>query len=293
MPLFPDSIEKMLRFGRLLMSSAALCLPGCALNAVRPSTPAAKLELDRNEPLPPGENYYVLVWASQRLLRTPRYSHSFATVVHTTEPAPGRVKILDVHSISWLPATLDIRSLARRPEPGVNLTLEETLEYARHNRERVSLWGPYECRTSFYKRFLVQKEFLETSGVGYQCVDNWGEAARTGDGCDCIHAITDSDAEFGRDNYPLNWFGDSGSEHLAYRLRERGSILNPDVEHPEVLAALDLQQGPIRHRHFDDRLLDFPRVQPGETIFRWRSQEAPQAEPYPAPPFPPPGRHCP
>ena len=68
--------------------------------------------------------------------------------------------------------------------------MPETLEYARQNRERVSLWGPYECRTSFYRRFLVQKHFLETSGIGYQCVDNWGEAAHAGDGTNCIHAIT-------------------------------------------------------------------------------------------------------
>lgn len=175
-----------------LCPALALLAAGCALNAVRPPTPAAYLNMDRNEPPSPGEHYYILIWASQRVLRIqPAYTHSFATIVHTVEPGPGQVTILDAHTISWLPATLDIRTLACHPEPGVNLTLQETLEYVRQNRERVSLWGPFECRTNVYRRFLVQKDFLETSGIGYQCVDNWGEAARTGDGCDCIHAITD------------------------------------------------------------------------------------------------------
>jgi hypothetical protein len=139
----------------------------------------------------------------------------------------------------------------------------------------------------------VQKDFLETSGIGYQCVDNWGEAAHIGDGCDCIHGITDADPEFGRENYPLIWFGDAGSEHLAHRLRERGGI-NPDVEHDEILAALGLCAYPIRRRHFDDRLFDYPRVQPGELLFgELRRKEPREAPPYDHPPFPPPGPHGP
>jgi hypothetical protein len=268
-------------------------LAGCALQAVRPPTPAANLKLDRCEPPPPCEHYYVLIWASQRVVRTPAYSHSFATVVHTAETGQGQLTVLDTHTISWLPATLNIRSSARHPEPGVNLTLRETLDYASRNGERVSLWGPYECRTSFFKRFLIQKEFLENSGVGYQCVDDWGEAARTGDGSDCIHSITDSDAEFGRENYPLIWFGDAGSEHLAYRLRQRGSILNPEVVHDKVLVAMGLCNEPIRRRYFDDRLINFPRVQPGEVLFGRLRRAPDQAPPYDQPPFPPPGPHCP
>ncbi len=266
---------------------------GCALNAVRPPTPAANLQVDRCQPPPPCERYYVLVWASQRVLKTPAYSHSFATVVHTSQPQPGVVQVLDEHTISWLPATLDIHPFAHRPEPGVNLTLRETLGYADRLGERVSLWGPYECRPSFFTRFLVQKSFLEQSGIGYQCVDNWGEAARTGDGSDCIHALTDIDPEFGRENYPLVWFGDAGSEHLAYRLRDRGSIVDPDTEHDEVLAAMGLCGKPIRRRHFDDRLLNFPRLQPRELLLPGARKPTDQAPPYASPPFPPPGPHEP
>lgn len=269
-------------------SGLALLVAGCALTAVRPPTPAATLNVDRNEAPPCGERCFVLIWASQRVPRTARYSHTFVTVVRAAARVPGSVEILEVHTISWLPATLDIRPLAVRPEPGVNLTLAETLAYARRNGERVSLWGPFECRTSFYRRFLVQKHFLETSGIGYQCVDNIGEAARTGNGCNCIHAIADADPEFGRDNYPLIWFGDPASEHIANRLRNRGSILYPEIEHDEVLEAVELCGCPIRRRHFGDRMLDLPRLQPAE-VSLLRRLEPRQAPPYNAPPFPPPG----
>jgi hypothetical protein len=266
-----------------------LMFAGCALNAVRPPTPASSLSVDRCEPPPPCEQYYLLIWSAQRVPKSPAYAHSFVTVVHTLEPEEAPLQILDAHTISWLPATLKIRVYAHHPEPGVNLTLRETLDYACMNRERVSLWGPYECRTSHYRRFLVQKEFLETSGVGYQCNDNWGETARIGDGTNCIHAITDKDPEFGRDNYPMIWFGDAASEHIAYRLRNRGTILEPAVTHDEVLAALGLGDYPIRRRQFDDRFIDFPRRQPARVLRYLPIDRQRQAPPYAYPPFPPPG----
>jgi hypothetical protein len=107
--------------------------------------------------------------------------------------SPGECPALEAHTISWLPATLDIRPLRLSVEPGVNLDLHETIAYALSNGERVSVWGPYECRPSFYRRFRAQKDFIESGRVGYQCEDNFGEAARTGDGCDCIHAVSDLD----------------------------------------------------------------------------------------------------
>jgi hypothetical protein len=245
--------------------------------------------VDRNEQPAPNEHYYVLVWASQRIPKSPAHTHTFATVIHTAEQGPGNVKVLGSHTISWLPATLDIKTLALRPEPGVNLTLQESLDWVQKDGQHVFLWGPYECRASVYRRFLIQKEFMETSGIGYQCVDNIGEAARLGNGCNCIHSITDADPEFGRENYPLIWFGDSASEHLALRLRKLGSIINPEIEHDEILAALGLCEYQIRRRHFDDHLIDFARLQPAEVLFGRLRGETRQAPPYATPPFPPPG----
>jgi hypothetical protein len=140
--------------------------------------------------------------------------------------------------------------------------------YAQGNGERVSMWGPYECQPSFFRRFLIQKEFIDSGRIGYQCCDNCGESARTGNGCCCIHAITDMDPEYGRANYPLIWFGDPASEHVVNRFHEHGSLLHPEIEHDWLIEALGLKSYCIRRRHYHDRLLDFPRLQPGRLFGR-------------------------
>ena len=79
-----------------------------------------------------------------------------------------------------MPATLDIRPLSLHIEPGVNLELHETLRYALDTGEHIAQWGPYECRPELYYRTVVQKDFLESGAMGYQCIDTIGEAGRTG-----------------------------------------------------------------------------------------------------------------
>ena len=118
-----------------------LSIVGCALNTVRPPTPATRLELDRNEQAPPGEHYYLLIWSWQGFPKRPANCHTFATVVHTADSNSGQPTIVDLHTISWLPATLTIRPTALAPEPAVNLNLKECLDYARKNGERVLALG--------------------------------------------------------------------------------------------------------------------------------------------------------
>src|SRR5205823_7651151 len=131
------------------------------------------------------------------------------------------------------------------PEPGANVPLLATLDWAVKNRERLSEWGPYECRPSLYHRFLVQKDFIESGTVGYQCVDNIGESARTGDGCDCIHAITDMDSLFSRANYPLIWFGEDAIANIVERLHDRDWVIHPEVIHTWLNEPLGLTAYPI------------------------------------------------
>jgi hypothetical protein len=207
---------------------------------------------------PPGEHFYVIVFASQSTPKRPAYAHSFATVVHTAEKCPGEETILEHHTISWLPATLVIRPLRFHAEPGDNLPLHDTLRYVLRNEQRVSEWGPYECRPSFYHRFVVQKEFLESGAVGYQAVDNVGEAARTGNACACIHAITDMDPLFSRANYPLIWYGDDASANIVGRMHDRDVLLQPEVTHEWLHEALGLTAYPITRRTYRRPLLSIP-----------------------------------
>src|SRR6059036_1799459 len=74
----------------------------------------------------PHEEYYLLMFGSQRVPADPRYSHSFAEFVKVTDCGSGP-PVLCHHQVSWLPQSLDIRLFTLFPEPGVNLGLHATL----------------------------------------------------------------------------------------------------------------------------------------------------------------------
>jgi hypothetical protein len=226
---------------------ACLSAVGCASFAKKPPTPADDIppRVSAGIISPPGERYYILVFGSQSTPKQAKYTHTWATAVRVTA-ADGRIEAtVEEHTISWMPRTLVIRPLARASETGVNLGLHVTIDEMLKHDERVSVWGPYEIGPGLFQRFLIQKQFLESGQVGYQCIDSWGEAARLGTGCDCIHAITDMDPQFDRREYPLSRFGDAASRHIVRELRERPVIIGPGRNHDWLLAALGLGEYPL------------------------------------------------
>jgi hypothetical protein len=229
-------------------AAALLAASGCAAYAKRPPTPAADIPAVGLDTAPPGEHYYIIVFGSQSTPKLPRFTHSWATVAHAVEDPDGTPRLKDHHTISWLPSSLKIQPLNLHPVKAVNLGLHESIEYVQGNGERVSEWGPYECLPRIYIRFKVQKEFLETYTIGYQAIDTVGESARTGDGCDCIHAITDMDPLYSRSRYPLSWVGDSASKRMVQRLNEGRTLYHPDQPDDWLDGALGLDRYRIVHR---------------------------------------------
>jgi hypothetical protein len=230
---------------------AFLCLwavGGCADFAVQPPTPARKLPVNWMWEPQPGHRFYVIVFGSESTPRIPRFTHTWATFIHVTDPGAGRERKIESHTISWMPATLEIHPWNFRVEPPVNFGLHETLVYAFSVGERVAQWGPYECRPQVYYRSLVQKEFLESGRIGYQCIDTVGEAGRKGNGCDCIHAVTDMDPVYSRSRYRLIRFGNAASRFIAGELRVRDMLLNPSQTHDWLNRELGLDAYPITHR---------------------------------------------
>src|SRR5262249_14815350 len=106
--------------------------------------------------------YFAIIFGSQSVPLRPKYTHTWATVVKVSDDAGGCA--VESHTISWMPATLNIRVWSFRPEPGVNLDLHTTLRLMRCNGERLSMWGPYEIDDLRYYRFLQQKARME-SGI--------------------------------------------------------------------------------------------------------------------------------
>lgn len=205
---------------------AALLASGCSVVAVRPPSPAAALspaavERQAAGAYPPGDRFYVAVFGSERRAATPDRCHTWATAVRVGGGAEAeRV------SVSWMPATLDIDPQRLRVEPGVNLSHAGALAWAAADGQRVVGWGPYEVTPACFRRLRLQADWLESGAVAYQSLDTVGEAGRTGAGTNCIHALTDLRAEFGRLRYPLAaGYGVTAGWWVAWRLRQLGGVV--------------------------------------------------------------------
>lgn len=227
---------------------------GCAALAKKTPTPAAEISPRQAAAIsaPPGERYFILVFGSQSTPKRAKYTHTWATVVKVTG-CESDAPVIEPHTISWMPATLDIHPRSRSVEPGTNLELNFTIEEMLRNDERVSVWGPYEIGPGLYNRFLVQKGFMESGQVGYQCIDSVGEAARNGNGCDCIHAISDMDPLFSRGAYALIYFGDAGSQRIVHELHRRPIIIHPEADHTWLMTQLGICKYPIVQRRYIGR----------------------------------------
>jgi hypothetical protein len=243
----------------VLVLACGCAANGCASLAKKPPTPADDITPRQAASIaaPPGERYFILVFGSQSTPKRARYTHSWATVVKVTGCDGPGAPAVEEHTISWLPVTLNVRPLSCHVEPGVNLPLHSTIEEMLRNAERVSVWGPYEVGPGLAYRFGVQKAFLDSGLVGYQAIDSIGEAARTGAGCDCIHAVTDMDPLFDRNQYPLSYFGDSASRNIVRQLHTRPIIICPEADHGWLLPLLGLDKYPIKRRSYSGRTLPY------------------------------------
>src|SRR5262249_30845823 len=146
----------------LRRSPTGLLPPLCALALLALSLPGVAQA---------GEAHFLLVFASQRVPNQPNYSHTFATFVRASWPGDSPCPccpVLEARTISWLPQSLVIRTLALCPECGRNLELHETLRYALGSGERVSLWGPYLIDAELYRGALRQAALLDSGRVLYK-----------------------------------------------------------------------------------------------------------------------------
>ncbi len=233
-----------------LTSLTALGLGSCARFAVRPPTPAATMDTRGMWEPRPDEKFYILVFGSQSKPKVARRTHTWVVLVRAQQHGGVPGPEIEYHTISWLPITTEVHPLKFQVEKGVNWSLAETLQIVLKNQEQISEWGPYECRPRLYYRTLVQKAFLDSGVIGYQAIDDIGESARNGNGCDCIHAFTDQDPLFSRSRYPLRRFGDSASQFIVKQVWERDLLILPEQTHDWLQEPLGLNQYPITRRYY-------------------------------------------
>lgn len=249
----------------LLLLMLATPAAGCSLTAKKTPTPAARIDPQELAAVPPapGVRYYLVLFGSQDWTRRPAYTHTWATLVRATDEPGCAAPRLDVHTISWLPTKIDIDALSLRVEPGANVELHDTLANAIRTNQNVAMWGPYEVWHGFAYRFLVQKEFLESGAVGYQCIDTVGEAGRNGNGCDCIHAITDMDPLYPRWRYPLAFYGQPATAHLVRRIMNAPVTIDAPRTHDWLIPALGLDRYDIERKEYRGRVVPHAPGAPG------------------------------
>jgi hypothetical protein len=232
---------------------------GCASTALRPPTPAR--DLSNVEMLAAhqasNDRYYLLVFGSETKPRIPRYTHTWATVVKVTQEPGCAQPSLEVHTISWMPASLIIHPYSTHVEPGTNLNLQQSIEEGLRHHEEIALWGPYETWYGLYHRFVTQQDYVESGALGYQCTDSIGEAARTGDGSNCFHALSDMDPVFDRTQYPLFFFGEAAARNIMRQIAIRPILVEPQQTHDWLIPALCLDHYPIVRRQYHGQFVEF------------------------------------
>ena len=197
-----------------------------------------------------GESYYMTIFSAQANSRDPRRTHSFATFVKAIGTGDSaKDSPIEIHTISWMPRSLDIVILRRHPEPGANLDLESSLRWAGSRGCRVSMWGPYQIKKELYDRAVDQEARLNSGRVLYKAIDR---KFRPGAASNCIHAVADLDI----DNGPLHsgqGRGEVASRQVAQHLNRW--VIEPGQTHNWVASRLGLNDQPVNRGDPEQRSL--------------------------------------
>lgn len=190
------------------------------------------------------EFYYALVFGSQSQPRLAKYTHTWVTFVRAVGEGPDASRYASQpHTISWLPASLVIRPLRLEPEPGVNMTLEETLAFAFRNGERVRMWGPFRIDRETYNDSVREFNILQSGRRLYRAISFQDDPVV----CDCIHAVEKVDPLFGTSRYPLIRLGHPASRFMARVVMVNTPFDQTATDHTWLVPRLGLDRYPIEH----------------------------------------------
>ena len=132
---------------------------------------------------PANERYYMIVFAAQDEGNVVRKSHTFATFVKAEGDR------FESHTLSWMPRMLTPRIFWRKPEPGVNLGLAESLQLAKSVGAGVTMWGPYRVNKELFDMAVAQEARLNSGAILYVVLDD----EFRGTASNCIHAVSNLD----------------------------------------------------------------------------------------------------
>jgi hypothetical protein len=188
------------------------------------------------------EFYYVMIFGSQSHPKLLQYTHTWATFIRAVGEGPDASNYaLYHHTISWLPQSLDVRTWSILPEPGVNLDLYQTLDVVYHERERVTMWGPFRILPQVYERSLGVKNILDSGAAEYRAISTRRNLLVS----DCIHAVAAVDPVFGRGHYPLIRIGKPASRFIARQGMTRSAFDQWEADNSWIIPRMALDHYPI------------------------------------------------
>lgn len=182
------------------------------------------------------DRYFMAIFAAQPPgVNRPSIAHSFGVFVkeEAAPQAPEGCRPLTAITLSWLPETLRVHPYRLWSQPGRNIGLEESLQLAVANKDRVYLWGPFQIEKELYDRAVAQEALLRSGVVRYRALDLDSGATRISN---CVHALSalarcSDERQLAR----LRW-GKPASQEIVRSLRPW--IIEPEQTHPWLLTAL-------------------------------------------------------
>ncbi len=174
------------------------------------------------------DRYFMIMFASQGDPPMPRTSHTSATFIKTSGSGQLNTDKVEVHTISWLPASAVIEPVRLRPVPGKNFDLLGTIAYAKALNTPTWSWGPFAVKKELYDRALKQVANLNSGSISFIVLDRRfrGQGASN-----CIHAVADVDLDHGFIETGLA-HGKAASEEVLKHLERR---IEPTTEDLGVL----------------------------------------------------------
>jgi len=201
-------------------------------------------------PVVPQTRYYFILYGGQSRPFKPRTAHTWATFVKATPDAAG-VLCMESFTISWLPATGEVKPWKCRAETGKNYTLAETFAIAAEQKDRVSMWGPFEIDATRFEMAAAQAAFLESGEVLYRAIDSFTLNHFVQH---CVHAVTYADPILKEKIQPVLQVGEPGTSRLAERYLKSGAFIGGAVTHDWVLSATGIDHYPVVRRYPGERI---------------------------------------
>lgn len=188
------------------------------------------------------EHYFLMIFGSQSSPKVLRRTHTWATFVRAVGEGPDlSTYAVDVNTISWLPASLDVKVWRPRAEKGVNFGLEQTLDFVLSRGESVTMWGPFVIGQPLYERSLRVRQVAESGEAQYRAISTGQDMLIS----DCIHAVAAVDPIFGRNHYPLIRIGKPASRYIARQVMKWSLFDQYQYDNSWLVARLGLCRYPI------------------------------------------------